>query len=138
MDQVEKELFEQIKNEGYAFEEAAFEMAFSRSDIIEVCLNLGTRFAEHFDKIYKQGKSCFTHHCIEMTAWLNKINKLVMKTTNKKLTKTQKYDWFFTAGSIPEYLFSDPNEVNAYKVFIGKLQANPELPIAEALKEYNK
>lgn len=133
MDQIEKELYEQIKNEGYAFE-----MAYSRSDILDRCASLGNRFVEHFDKIYKQGKKYFKHHCIEMTAWLNEINRLVMKTTNKKLTKTQKYDWFFTAGSIPEYLFSDPNEVNAYKVFIGKLQANPELPIVEALKEYNK
>lgn len=133
-DEVEKELYEQIMGETAA----AYEMAMERRDVIDVCLGLGKRFIEHFHKIYTMKKKNYIHHCKEMQAWLDKVNSLKLKPNSKLLSVTHKYDWFFTAGSSPDYFLKDDNEVEAYEKFVVQLQANPSLKIIEALKEYNK
>lgn len=132
MDQEEKELTEQIIGK------AAYEMAMERADAIDRCLGLGKRFIEHFHKIFTMGKENYIHHCREMQAWLDEVNSLYLKPKTKPLSVTNKYDWFFTAGSTPEYYLKDDSEVEAYEKFVVQLQANPLAKVVDLLSEYNK
>ena len=39
------------------------EMTFNRADAIDICMSIGKRFAEHFDKIYQEHRKtpCFSY-----------------------------------------------------------------------------
>ena len=49
----------------------------------------------------------FSHHCIEMDAWWNKVKSIVLKPTKKKISKSQLKDWFFEVGSSVEYIIQE-------------------------------
>ena len=85
------------------------EMAYERKDAILKCDELGNNFIEHFHKIMSEGKDStdFIHHCIEMDAWWNKVKNIVIKSTKKKISKSQLKDWFFEVGSSVEYIIQE-------------------------------
>lgn len=98
------------------------EMAMSRGDAIDLCISLGEKFIEHFNKIVELGLNdeYFNHHCVEMQAWFDRVNKIKLKTTNKNLTIEQLVDWFFTCGENIEDVVSETS-VELYNNFIIKL-----------------
>lgn len=104
------------------------EMAMPRADAIELCISLGERFIEHFKEIYEKGKDDidFKHHCQELQSWYDKINKIVLKQSNKSLSKTQKIDWFFTCGSSLENIFNNSEMEDVYEEFIFTLISSNE------------
>ena len=96
------------------------EMATTRSDAIETCINLSKKFVEHFKKGYAEGVTSptFHHHCSEMQAWWEDAEKIILKTNNKKVSKTNLMDWFFTMGSTPEEFLDDETMIDVYNDFI--------------------
>lgn len=112
------------------------EMAMTRSDAIEICMSLGEKFIDHFKKIHLKGKDDinFSHHCQELQSWYDKINRIILKTNNRELSKIQKIDWFFTCGSSLEYLFNNEQMENKYEEFIMKLLSSNTL-IKDILEE---
>lgn len=105
------------------------EMAIPRADAIDLCTSLGKNFINHFKEIYIKGKHDvdFKHHCQELQSWYDKINDIVLKQNNKKLSKIQKIDWFFTAGSSLEDIFNNEELENKYEEFILKLLSSSDL-----------
>lgn len=85
------------------------EMAYERKDAILKCDESGDNFIEHFHKIMSEGKDSdnFVHHCTKMNAWWNKVKNIVLKSTKKKISKSQLKDWFFEAGSSIEYIIQE-------------------------------
>lgn len=98
------------------------EMALSRSDAIDLCLNLGKEFAEHFVKVVTEGVNSenFNHHCSEMQAWFDKVRKIKLKPKGKTLNIEQYIDWFFTVGQNTEDVVGE-NNVDLYEKLIAKL-----------------
>lgn len=105
------------------------EMAMPRADAIELCISLGEKFTNHFKEIYEKGKNDidFKHHCQELQSWYDKVNEIVLKQNNKKLSKTQKIDWFFTRGSSLENIFNNTTIEDVYEEFIFKLMSSNDL-----------
>jgi len=105
------------------------EMAMPRADAIELCISLGEKFTNHFKEVYELGKNNidFKHHCQELQSWYDKINEIVLKQNNKKLSKTQKIDWFFTRGSSLENIFNNDNIEKIYEDFIFELMSSNKL-----------
>lgn len=105
------------------------EMAMPRADAMELCISLGEKFTNHFKEIYKNGKNDidFKHHCQELQSWYDKINEIVLKQNNKKLSKTQKIDWFFTRGSSLENIFNNDTIEDKYEEFIFELMSSNDL-----------
>lgn len=96
------------------------EMAYSMSQAIGRCNNLAKQFINHFVKAYKEGVTspAFHHHCSEMQAWWEDAEKITLKTNNKKVSKTNLMDWFFTMGSTPEEFLDDETMIDVYNDFI--------------------
>lgn len=107
------------------------EMALSRVDAMDLCIALGDKFTNHFKEIYQKGISDrdFKHHCQELQAWYDKIDKIILKQNNKKLSKIQKIDWFFTHGSSLEEIFNNNELETKYEDFIMKLLSTDNLVI---------
>lgn len=105
------------------------EMAMMRVDAIELCMSLGKKFTDHFKEIYIKGKDDidFKHHCQELQSWYDKINDIVLKQNNKKISKIQKIDWFFTMGSSLEDIFNNEQIENKYEEFILQLMSSNNL-----------
>lgn len=112
------------------------EMALPRADAIDLCISLGEKFTDHFKEIYKKGilDRDFKHHCQELQSWYDRINKIILKQSNKQLSKIQKIDWFFTHGSSLDEIFNNTEIETKYEEFIMKLLANDDL-IINILKE---
>ena len=111
-------------------------MAMVKADAIELCMNLGKRFIEHFNKIVAEGAGSpsFPHHCDEMQAWYDKVSSIVLKHNNKKIRKDQLWDWFFTIGADIEGLI--PTEhLDAYENLYLQLSLHSNLPIESILEE---
>ena len=112
------------------------EMAMSQDKAIDRCISLGRKFIEHFHKVYEGGLGDrdFEHHCYEMQTWYNDINSIVLKSTKRHLTSTNKMDWFFTAGSDPDEFLNDLDEIESYnKLIIRLLDTNED--IIEVMEE---
>lgn len=106
------------------------DMALSRADAMDRCINLGKKFIEHFDKIYKEPKSQAHNHWEgEMQNWLNSVKQIKLKSTNDIILNGDLRDWFFTAGANPQDFMKNPineelkiydnfttNLINGYKV----------------------
>lgn len=99
------------------------EMALKRADAIELCMSLGSKFIEHFHKIYVGGLQDidFNHHCHEMQAWYDKASSIVIKATKKSISNSELNDWFFTVGSSVDSLLNDSDEIDKYEIFMKKL-----------------
>ena len=97
------------------------EMAMSKSDAIDRCISLGTKFIEHFHKVYTNPQSESLNHWVnaEMQPWLNAIRNITLKPNNKHLLCVQISDWFLTAGSNYSDLITDcdDEELEAYDKF---------------------
>ena len=102
------------------------EMALSRGDAIDRCINLGKQFIEHFHKVYVEEIESrdFNHHCQEMQSWYDSVSSIRLKTNNKFLTNTQLIDWFFTLGANVEDYLDNDEEVEHYNNFIVELLSN--------------
>ena len=85
------------------------EMAYERADAIQLCLSLGKKFIEHFNKVVQEGKHSqkYAHHCSEMNAWWNMVNKIVLKSNKKPISTAQLKDWFFEVGSSVEFIIDE-------------------------------
>lgn len=81
-------------------EDYLLEMAYKRVDAIDRCFNLGKKFTQHFNTIAKLGKEDvdFKHHCQELQSWYDAVRVIKLKESNKTITRSQLWDWFFTAG----------------------------------------
>ena len=98
------------------------EQTLNRSEVIITCIELGNRFIEHFDKIYKNCNSTtIPHWCKEMQAWYNECRRLKFKHSKKTISKQQLSDYFLLCGSGIELLFEDEDEQILYDEFIGQL-----------------
>lgn len=97
-------------------------MALSLTQAMDRCMDLGEKFAEHFNKIVDEGISSnnFTHHCIEMQSWWDKVKNLRLKHNNKVISNVNLIDWFFTGGKDVEDLINE-DKVNLYNEFLVKL-----------------
>lgn len=113
-----------------------FCMAMVKSDAIELCMNLGKKFVEHFNKVVTEGvdSPSFSHHCDEMQAWYDKVSSIVLKHNNKKIRKDQLWDWFFTIGTDIETLIRT-EWIDAYENLYLQLSLHPNLSIESILKE---
>lgn len=112
------------------------EMALSKSDAIDRCINLGIPFIEHYHKIYLDKNSPSKEHWMtEMQSWLDKVRLITLKKSNKGLLDGELRDWFFTAGSNPEEIVKDMSiqELEDYDKFCTKLLSNKELQIKDIL-----
>ena len=96
------------------------EMAMSTSQAMERCYSLGTRFIEHFKKLYENpDNNAVNHWCAEMQCWINAVNKIILKNKKKPLSHCDKMDWFYTLGSDYEEIFGDDTEQSsAYDKFV--------------------
>ena len=82
------------------------EMAMSTSQAMEWCYSLGTRFIEHFKKLYENPND-------------NAVNKIILKNKKKPLSHCDKMDWFYTLGSDYEEIFgNDTEQSSAYDKFV--------------------
>lgn len=111
-------------------------MAMVKADAIELCMNLGKKFVEHFNKVVTEGvdSPSFSHHCDEMQAWYGKVSSIVLKHNNKEIRKDQLWDWFFTVGTDIEELI--PTEhLDAYENLYLQLSLHSNLLIESILKE---
>lgn len=109
------------------------EMAMSRMDAMDKCIDLGRQFIEHFHKVYAEGKNSkdFVHHCTEMQSWLNYVRSIKLKTTNRYLTPSDLIDWFFTAGECidADNGFDTYEEIDLYNEFFLALAANKDCKV---------
>ena len=99
-------------------------MALSRTDAMDRCINLGKKFIEHFDKIYKEPKAQARNHWEgEMQNWLNSVKQIKLKSTNDVILNEDLRDWFFTAGANPQDFMKNPTneELKTYDNFITTL-----------------
>lgn len=96
------------------------EQAMKQNDAMNRCMDLSMRFIEHFDKIYNDiDNTAINHWASEMQSWLDNINNIKLKNTNKNLSIDKKIDWFFTCGSDAETLFkNNMTEADVYNDFI--------------------
>ena len=111
-------------------------MAMVKADAIDLCMNSGKRFIEHFNKIVTEGvdSPSFSHHCDEMQAWYDEVSSIVLKHNNKKIRKDQLWDRFFTIGSDIEGLI--PAEyLDAYENLYLQLSLYSNLSIESILEE---
>lgn len=117
-------------------EDSLFEMALKRQDAIDRCISLGVEFAKHFNKVMSLGKTDkdFNHHCQEMQSWYDKVRSIKIKNTNKPLSKSQLWDWFFTAGQDSEDLV-DQSLVELYEKFYLKLVSDENQSVKEVISE---
>lgn len=102
----------------------ARDMALSRADAMDRCINLGKKFIEHFDKIYKEPKAQVRNHWEgEMQNWLNSVKQIKLKSTNDIILNGDLRDWFFTAGANPQDFMKNPKneELKIYDNFITNL-----------------
>lgn len=100
------------------------DMALSRTDAMDRCINLGKKFIEHFDKIYKEPKAQARNHWEgEMQNWLNSVKQIKLKSTNDVILNGDLRDWFFTAGANPQDFIKNPTneELKVYDNFITNL-----------------
>lgn len=100
------------------------EMAITRSEAIDRCMNLGQRFIEHFKKIVEEDseKDVLNHWCNEMQGWFDQVSKIKLKPKSNYLQFNNLMDWFFTVGSDPEsYLGDNYDTCKSYNDFILKL-----------------
>jgi hypothetical protein len=100
------------------------DMSISRADALEKCQNLGRKFIQHFDKVYKNPDSSSKHHWLsEMQAWYQNIKDIKLKGVDKPLLKQQLIDWFFTAQANASDYMINPTyaEDQAYEEFYLKL-----------------
>lgn len=115
------------------------EMAFSKSEAIDKCIELGEKFIQHFHKVYREGKNsdCFTHHCNEMQAWLDKCRRFKLKNTNDYLTPINLIDWFFTAGQCIDFDngFNTDKEINTYNTITIILAADRSTNVEDIIKQ---
>ena len=111
------------------------EMAFNRAEAIDICMSIGKRFAEHFDKIYNSGDNQFISHlCSEMQAWYDKMRSIKLSYNNKSLNFSQRYNWFYTFGSSYEFIFHENyDEEIAFEEFIDLLNVNNN--VCNSIKE---
>lgn len=86
------------------------ELAYKKVDAIDRCFDLGEQFIKHFNIVAKLGKADinFKHHCQELQAWYDKAKSIKLKATNRYITKSQLWDWFFTTGQCVEDIIVEP------------------------------
>lgn len=112
------------------------EMAFSKSDAIDKCIELGHQFIDHFHKVYKENQTSYNyiHHCNEMQSWLDECRKILIDT-NHCLIGINLLDWFFTAGECidSDTGFIDNNEIEFYNKFILLLALDRNSKIIDVL-----
>ena len=83
------------------------EQALARKDAVSKCIDLGSEFIEHFEKIYEDRKGIdsidFYHHCSEMAGWWKKARKLKLTSNNKPLSDSKLVDWFLQQVAMLKY-----------------------------------
>ena len=100
------------------------DMTLSRADAMDRCINLGKKFIEHFDKIYKEPKAQARNHWEgEMQNWLNSVKQIKLKSTNDIILNGDLRDWFFTGGANPQDFMKNPTneELKIYDNFTTNL-----------------
>lgn len=111
------------------------EMALTKRDAMNRCLDLSIEFVKHFDKIYNDiDNDAINHWASEMQSWLDKVLSIKLSYNNKSLSLQQKMDWFFTSGSDSETLFKDNfTEAEVYDDFINLVAVNNN--VKESLRQ---
>ena len=96
------------------------DLAMSRKDAIDKCIELGEKFLQHFHKCYNSNnKEVIGHWLGEMSGWYNTVKKYVLKENKKPIPSIDLIDWFFTCGSTPETIVPEmsEDELSAYDNF---------------------
>ena len=97
------------------------EMAMSRRDAINKCLDLSKPFIEHFHRLFNDtNEDTRNHHLSEMQNWYDQVSKIKLTKTNKYLNEKNLYDWFFTGCQLMSDWFEneDGDEISRYEVFV--------------------
>ena len=112
------------------------EMALSRLDAMDRCIDYGEKFCEHFNIICKEGinSANFKHHCGELQGWFKIVSKIKFKHNSKPITDEDLIDWFFTASQTYEDVI-DSDYLDVYKKFIQKLLLRDNQLISDILIE---
>lgn len=100
--------------------DSIYDMSLSIADAMDLCISLGKKFIERFDKIYNAPMSTSIQRWVnEMCGWYSSVKQIVLKNTNKPLLNGELRDWFFTAGANPEMFMKNPinEELEAYDQF---------------------
>lgn len=112
------------------------ELAYKRSDAIEICKNNGLLFINHFHKcmqdLSENNINRLHHHAAEMSSWWNNVIRMKLTYNNKHLAKDQLVNWFFTAGSDIDEMIQDEYQ-DLYGEFMILLLSNPNTNVFDAL-----
>ena len=118
------------------------EMAFSRSDILLRCLDLGPKFVEHYVKcikdLEKETPKDFKYHANEMQSFWDKVRNLTYKSNKKKVSNSDLFDGFLTCGGNIEDRIKDEDIAEMYDKFIVNLLQNRDQLIVDLLDPENK
>lgn len=133
------EEFLKTGNKGYGTvregDSAINDMALSRADAMDRCINLGIKFIQHFDKIYKNKDTREVNHWAgEMSGWYKSVKQIKLKQSNSYILDGELRDWFFTAGANPQDFMSNPTteELKAYDTFTTRVISGAD--VLSALK----
>lgn len=111
------------------------EQAKSRGHMIELLMNNGEPFIEHFHKvcqdIINNDTDNYMHHCREMQGWWNKVKKYRYKQNNKVVRDDDLIDWFFTLGRLSEDNLPKSEAKIFDTKFIPELLCNREQKISD-------
>lgn len=110
------------------------EMAFERNQAIDIIVELGHQFANHFVKVMQEGFKSpnLKHHCHEMQVWFDKVKRITIKPKTKHLTIEQWIDWFFTAGQSIEIIIPEEYQ-EQYETLLKELIFNKEIKIIDII-----
>lgn len=116
------------------------DMAMSKNEAIDKCMELGEKFIEHFHKIYKNPNDVNVNYWAgEMQGWLNTVRKIKLKITKDYLNDGHLWDWFYTACSDPESVVREitPEEAKVYYRVVEKclISNNVRNSIKEVIKK---
>ena len=115
------------------------EMALSRSDAIDRCMNLGNQFINHFHKaVLDTIEESFSHHCSEMQNWFNMVKDIVLKHNGKRIKSDDLINWFFTAGSSVELKIEEKYQEIYEELYLRLLGNRNSSNVENILKEIIK
>lgn len=109
------------------------DIALSRADAMDRCINLGKKFIERFDKIYTTSDETNKNHWAEeMSGWLKSVRQIKLNNTNDYILDGDLRDWFFTAGANPQDFMKNASyeELKTYDLFVNKLVNKQDLQTA--------
>ncbi len=108
-----------------------------RAEAIYLAIRLGTRFIASYDEYFRSpSPEKETELISKMDDLYQRVRKIAIEPSDKKMDRTQMNDWFLTAGSHPEEFLKSDEEIQSYDDFCNHLLVEGE--VSAALLKANK